>query len=63
MVEKTEYVIRKESAVANTYGLGEVILPGIALFRAGNYGLNKEELEAAIKRTGHKENSNGSDGR
>jgi imidazoleglycerol phosphate synthase glutamine amidotransferase subunit HisH len=45
---QVEMVIRHEGQ--GTYGLGEVVIPGVALFRAGMYNLTKEELEAAIKK-------------
>lgn len=46
--EKTTYVVRVEG-FANSYGLGEEITPGVALFRAGMYNLTKEQLESSIK--------------
>lgn len=48
-MSQVEFVIRREGQ--GTYGLGEVIIPGVALFRAGNYNLDWDELQAAIKRT------------
>ena len=50
------YIIRVESARANTYGLGEVISDGVFLFKSDHYGLTKPELDAAIARTGKKGN-------
>jgi hypothetical protein len=50
-VELKEYVIRKEGT-ANTYGIGEVIVPNVAFFKAGHWGLSSEQLELAIKKLG-----------
>lgn len=52
--ESKEYIIRTQSDVAYTYGLGEVVVPGVALFSANpkHYGLTKEELNAALKKLG-----------
>jgi hypothetical protein len=47
-VSTVEYVIRREGQ--GTYGLGEVVIPGVALFRAGNYNLTAEELQETIRR-------------
>jgi hypothetical protein len=48
-----EYIIRVESARANTYGLGEVVSDRVAFFKddgkSRHYGLTKEELDRAIK--------------
>ena len=43
-----EYTIRTQSNFAYMYGLGEVVSPGVVLFRDGNYDLSPEELEQAI---------------
>lgn len=48
MEETIEYVIRKEG-VAGRFGLGEVIVPGVALFKSGNYNLTKEELDRKVR--------------
>ena len=48
-MSQVEYVIRREGQ--GTFGLGEVIIPGVALFRAGNYNLTADELQTAIRRT------------
>jgi hypothetical protein len=45
---KTTYVLRRYSTL--TYGLGEAVVPGVLLFRAGNYDLTKEQVEARIAR-------------
>jgi len=29
-----------------TYGVGEVVIPAVALFRSGDYNLTKEEADA-----------------
>jgi len=34
-----------------TYGLGEEVIPGVYLFRAGNHGLTHDELQVAIRHT------------
>lgn len=52
MSEQQEYIIRTQSDVAYTYGLGEVVVPGVALFKSGNYGLTKDQLNAEMKRLG-----------
>lgn len=44
MEPKTQYVIRTEG-MYNSFGLGEVVIPGVTLFRAGNYNLTRETLE------------------
>jgi len=53
MAEQTQYVIRVEG-MYNSFGLGEVVVPGVTLFRAGegwkNYNLTADELEAAVKK-------------
>ena len=48
MAETKVLIVRKESAVANTYGLGEEVAPNCTLFRAGFYGLTKDELMAKV---------------
>ena len=48
MAETKVLILRKESAVANTYGLGEEVAPNCVLFRAGFYGLTLEELGRKI---------------
>ena len=49
-----EYVVRIQSDFAYTYGLGEVVAPGVALFSSSpmHYGLSKEELTAELKKLG-----------
>lgn len=48
MQESKQYVIRVFGK-ADSYGLGEIISPGVALFKAGNYDLTRDELEHKIK--------------
>jgi hypothetical protein len=52
MKETKEFVIRTQSDRAYTYGLGEVVAPGVALFSAQplHYGLSKDELNAEVSR-------------
>ena len=45
-----EYEIRTQSNRAYTYGLGEIVSPGVVLFRTGMYDLTPEELEVAIRK-------------
>jgi hypothetical protein len=56
MSEQKEYIIRTQSNVANTFGLGEVIVPGVALFKHDetekNYDLTKDELNQKLKKLG-----------
>ena len=51
MSEQKEFIIRTQG-VAYTYGLGEVVIPGVALFKAGDYDLNREQLNAKLKALG-----------
>lgn len=51
MSEQKEYIIRVQG-VAYTYGLGEVVSPGVALFKAGHYDLTREQLNAELKKIG-----------
>jgi len=54
MQDSAEYVVRVQSDFAFTYGLGEVVAPGVALFSSSpmHYGLSKEELNAEPKKLG-----------
>jgi len=52
--DKVHYIIRVEGHV-NSYGLGEEVVPGVALFRVGKYNLTKDELALAIKSTNIKQ--------
>jgi hypothetical protein len=49
-MEPTQYVIKTQSDFAYTYGLGEVVIPGVTLFRAGNYDLSLEEAQAKLSK-------------
>lgn len=51
-VETKEYIVRVQSDVAYTYGLGEVVVPGVALFKAGDYNLSMNQLNAKLKALG-----------
>jgi hypothetical protein len=48
MEATTQYVVRKQSNFAYTYGLGEVVSEGVTLFRAGNYDLSFDDLQAKL---------------
>ena len=52
MSEQKEYIIRTQSNRAYTYGLGEVVVPGVALFNDGFYDLSQDELNAKLKQLG-----------
>jgi len=54
MKEIKNYVIRTHSDQANSYGLGEIVAPGVALFTEvpKHYGLSKEELNIALRKLG-----------
>jgi hypothetical protein len=43
-----EYFIRTQSNFAGQYGLGEVVIPGVTLFREGCYDLTRDEVEALL---------------
>jgi hypothetical protein len=49
-MEPTQYVIRTQSDRAYSYGLGEVVIPGVTLFRDGNYDLSLEEAQAKLSK-------------
>jgi imidazoleglycerol phosphate synthase glutamine amidotransferase subunit HisH len=51
-VEQKEYVVRVQSDVANTYGIGEVVVPGVALFKDSETHLTKDELNTKLKQLG-----------
>jgi hypothetical protein len=50
--DSKEYIIRVQSDVADTYGLGEVVVPGVAYFKADDIHLTKEELNRKLKALG-----------
>lgn len=52
MKEQQEYIVRVQGSRAWTYGLGEVVSPNVAFFKAGNYDLTPEELTAKLKAIG-----------
>jgi len=52
MAEQTQYTIRVQGNRAWTFGLGEIVSPGVALFKVGHYDLSKEELNAALRKLG-----------
>jgi hypothetical protein len=51
-VEQKEYVVRVQSDISYTYGIGEVIVPGVALFKESEIHLTKEELNAKLRSLG-----------
>ena len=51
-MEQKEYIVRVQSNRAWTYGLGEVVSPGVALFMSGNYDLSQDQLNAKLKQLG-----------
>ena len=52
MAEQTQYTIRVQGNSAWTFGLGEIVSPGVAFFKVGHYDLSKEELNAKLKSLG-----------
>ena len=50
-METKDYVIRTEG-IAYQYGVGEVVSPGVAFFKAGDYNLSKDQLNARLKQLG-----------
>jgi hypothetical protein len=52
MSEQKEYIIRTQSDVAYTYGLGEVVVPGVALFKSTETHLTLAQLNAKLKSLG-----------
>lgn len=47
-----QYVVRVQGNRAYTYGLGEVVSAGVAIFKTGFYDLSLEELNAKLKSLG-----------
>jgi hypothetical protein len=45
----TQYVLRKQGN--GLFGLGEEIIPGVTLFRAGMWDLTKEDLARVVLNT------------
>ena len=52
MSESKEYIIRTNSDVAYTYGVGEVVVPGVALFKALETHLTKDQLNKKLTQLG-----------
>jgi len=52
MAEQTQYTIHVQGNRAWTFGLGEIVSPGMAFFKVGHYDLSKEELNAALRKLG-----------
>ena len=50
--DSAEYVIRMQGNRAYTFGLGEIISSRVAFFKAGNYDLTHEQLNAKLKALG-----------
>jgi hypothetical protein len=50
-LESKEYIVRVEG-FPYSYGIGEVVVPGVAFFKAGFYNLTKDELNAKLKQLG-----------
>ena len=51
-MDQKEYVVRVQSDVAYTYGIGEVVSPGVALFKDSETHLTKDQLNAKLKQLG-----------
>ena len=51
-MDTKEYIVRTQSNFAYTYGVGEVVVPGVAYFAKGTYDLTKEELNMKLKALG-----------
>jgi hypothetical protein len=45
-----EYVIRTQSDFAHNYSVGEVVVPGVVLFRANEINLTLAEAKALLAR-------------
>lgn len=50
MLETKQYVVRVFGK-ADSYGLGEIVSPGVALFKAGMYDLTRDQLEQKLKQS------------
>ena len=50
-MDQKEYVVRVEG-IPYSYGLGEVVSPGVSYFEWGTYNLSKDELNAKLKKIG-----------
>jgi hypothetical protein len=47
---QTEFIIRTQSDRAYSFGVGEVVVPNVVLFRNGEYDLTRSEAEALLNR-------------
>lgn len=45
-----EFIIRTQSNRAYSYGVGEVVVPGVVLFRTGEFDLTQEAAQALFTR-------------
>ena len=52
MQDSAEYIIRVQSNRAYSYGLGEIVSNGVVFFKAGNYDLTHDELNAKLRALG-----------
>lgn len=52
MENSKEYVVRVQSDVPYTYGIGECISPNVALFKESETHLTKEELNTRLRKLG-----------
>ena len=43
-----EFILRTQSDRANSYGVGEVVVPNVVLFRSGEYDLTLSEAKALL---------------
>ncbi len=43
-----KFIIRTQSDFPHTYGVGEQVIPGVFLFRAGEYNLTKSEVQKLL---------------
>lgn len=50
MSETQQFVLRTQSNFANEYGVGELVVPGVTLFRANEYDLSLAEAKALLAR-------------
>lgn len=51
-MDTKEYIVRTQSNFAYTYGVGEVVVSGVAYFAKGTYDLSLEEVNAKLKQLG-----------
>jgi hypothetical protein len=49
-VNQEQFILRVQSDFANAYGVGEVVVPGVVLFRANEYNLSLAEAKALLAR-------------